>query len=791
VSTSGLVVEEPPQPARLRRTSDLLWAALWTLLAAGALAGATLATETVGGIEEDVSTAVGKLPELLLTISAAVSGLLLVALPVVVLGVLAIRRQWGTGLQAALAGAVAYGVTLGFAVRVGPLLPESMFAALTTVSRTGAVTQVAVPLLAGVVSFVSVVGLAGRPRLGLYAWSAGLLFVTFAFAEQSATPLALLVSFAAGRVVGLLARYAFGTENPRPTGAAVADAVARVGLPLARIALLTEDGDVGRWYQATTQEGSYLDLLVFDRDRRALGVPGRLLRRVRLLPGSGRGEAWTVQGATEQAVGPAMVATANGVRVPRVVAASAVSPDATVVAYEGDVGRRPLADLNAAEVSDELVLAAWEQLAGLRACGVSHGALSGQAIQVGPDGSVWLSGMQRGHVAAQPMAIRIDQAALLIVTAQYCGPQRAVTSARLALGESELSQALPFLQPLALAPEVRSTVRRNSQLIESIREEAERQGLEASESVRLERVRIRTLVAGVVLGAAVYLLLAQLGNINLRTLVTDVQWEWVAVAAAFSFLTYVGAAMAVQAFAPVRVNPLVTLVVQFASTVVALVTTPTVGPVTNVRYYARAGASASLAAASFGVAGVFFVISYVVLLLTFAVLAGNPADAALIPGRLVVLVVGAAVLLASVLLAVAPARRLLVRRLGPVVAGTAPRLLEALRQPGRVLMGLSGALLLNLAYGAVLFAAVHAYGASINPATAGFVFLAAGVLGNAAPTPGGIGAVEAATAAGLTAVGVSGPTAVQAALLFRAVTFWIPVAIGWFAMAWAQRRDVL
>ena len=106
-------------------------------------------------------------------------------------------------------------------------------------------------------------------------------------------------------------------------------------------------------------------------------------------------------------------------------------------------------------------------------------------------------------------------------------------------------------------------------------------------------------------------------------------------------------------------------------------------------------------------------------------------------------------------------------------------------------MGISGALMLNLSYAAALFAAVEAYGGNLAYATVGFVYLAAGAVGSAAPTPGGIGAVEAALAAGLTAAGLEVDTAVQAALLFRAATFWLPMVPGWISFTYLQRVGAL
>ena len=76
---------------------------------------------------------------------------------------------------------------------------------------------------------------------------------------------------------------------------------------------------------------------------------------------------------------------------------------------------------------------------------------------------------------------------------------------------------------------------------------------------------------------------------------------------------------------------------------------------------------------------------------------------------------------------------------------------------------------------------MRAFSDSLTIAAICFVYLAGSTLGQAAPTPGGLGVVEAALAAGLTAAGMDSALAVSATLLFRTVTFWIPTVPGWFA----------
>jgi uncharacterized membrane protein YbhN (UPF0104 family) len=231
---------------------------------------------------------------------------------------------------------------------------------------------------------------------------------------------------------------------------------------------------------------------------------------------------------------------------------------------------------------------------------------------------------------------------------------------------------------------------------------------------------------------------------------------------------------------------------QLAATFVSLMAPAAVGQIgTNSRYLQQAGASPAVAIASVGATQVFVFASYVILVIAFGVATGKQAGPDLIPDTTVLLVVAGTVATAAGLLAIPAARRSVVSRVRPVLSTTWPRLLETARQPQRIAMGIGGALLLNLAYAAALYAAVFAYGGDLAYATVGFVYLAAGAVGSAAPTPGGIGAVEAALAAGLTAAGLDGSTAVQSALLFRAVTFWLPMVPGWLSFTYLQRQGAL
>jgi uncharacterized protein (TIRG00374 family) len=153
---------------------------------------------------------------------------------------------------------------------------------------------------------------------------------------------------------------------------------------------------------------------------------------------------------------------------------------------------------------------------------------------------------------------------------------------------------------------------------------------------------------------------------------------------------------------------------------------------------------------------------------------------------LTVLLVAAAVL--ALVAALPPTRHLLHRRLEPLVRGTLPQLIAAASNPRRLATAVVGVVVLNTGYVLALDASLRAFSVSIAVPSLVVVYLAAATLGSAVPTPGGLGAVEAALVGGLTTTGVPVGPALAAVLLFRTATFWLPAPVGWAAFVTLQRR---
>jgi glycosyltransferase 2 family protein len=175
----------------------------------------------------------------------------------------------------------------------------------------------------------------------------------------------------------------------------------------------------------------------------------------------------------------------------------------------------------------------------------------------------------------------------------------------------------------------------------------------------------------------------------------------------------------------------------------------------------------------------------------FAAISGTGTKSPIRPPTWAYFVVAGLVALAGAVLAIPSGRRIVRARLSPTFGQVLPRLLEVAQHPRKLAEGFGGTLLLSLAYILCLSACVAAFGRSVPIAKIGFVYLTGSAIGSIIPTPGGLGAVEAALTAGLTAAGVPGAVAVSAVLLFRLLTFWVPVPLGWAALNFLERKHDL
>ncbi|WP_425443793.1 flippase-like domain-containing protein [Streptomyces aidingensis] len=606
--------------------------------------------------------------------------------------------------------------------------------------------------------------------------------------------------------------------------------------------------ETSRRYLVTLESGPPLDVIVVDRGQQAQGFFYRLWRRLALRGFHQRRSLQSLRQALEQEALVSYAAIAAGANAPRLIAANDLGPDAVMLVYE-HIGGRVLDAVPEDEITDELMRDTWRQVRALHNRRIAHRQLTGGSLLLDRSGGVHLTDLGGGEIAAGELVLRMDVAQLLTSFALRIGARRSVAAAVEVLGPDAVADALPLLQPIALSRSTRQTLRqmgreraqrerqavldasrayreaggtlpegadrrsvkaaraaekhameealshaREPDLLSEIRSEVLRIRPQAPvEPARLERVRPRTLVSLIAGVFAAYVLLSQITNVNITEVVADANWAWVVAALAFAALTYFAAALSLLGFVPEKVPYLRTVLAQVAGSFVKLVAPAAIGGVAlNTRYLQRSGVRPGHAVASVGANQLFGFASAITLLFAFAYITGTQqAPTQLSPSPTVIaglLTVAVAVLIIT---AVPGLRRFLTERINVLFAGVVPRMLDVLQQPRKLLSGLGGTVAMTFAFVLCLDASVRAFGGEMSLAAVAVVFLAGNALGSAAPTPGGLGAVEAAMIAGLVALGLDSNTAYPAVLLFRLMTFWLPVLPGWVFFTQLTRRGSL
>jgi len=294
--------------------------------------------------------------------------------------------------------------------------------------------------------------------------------------------------------------------------------------------------------------------------------------------------------------------------------------------------------------------------------------------------------------------------------------------------------------------------------------------------------RVLGVLVGSALGVlALALVVRQLGSADPVEVLRQASPWWLVVTVATAVVPFAGATTTVTAFSPVPLRRLPTAAVQVAGTFLSLLGPAGLGGMAlNVRYLYRRGATTPAAVAAVVAIQVVSVAVTAAVLVLAVVTSGRTAEGVrLLPGPVTLATGLAGALLALGVMLVPRVRRWVVARLREPVGRAVAVLRDLVHRPARLATGVAGTCLVTGGFLAALAASLHAYGASVPLLELAVVLFAGTAVGSVFPTPGGVGAIEAAIAAGLVAVGVDPVPAVLAAVTYRIATLWLWVLPGW------------
>ena len=769
----------------------------------------------VRSVSVDLVELVNTLPRWVEDLLLGVTQILAILVPIVMVLVLVrSRRLLAMGVGSAL---VAAGAMAALQSRVDAAVPNRV---VLVTEQPSWVFGAAFPSGAYIAAYMAVIIVLGPvlSRGWRRAALAGLAVGVFSRVVTAvAVPLNLAITISVGALVGSAALAVFGSPRRTASRRLVLEALASAGFP----AVTVDPYDVGakhaQTFIAATADGQRAFLKLLGSDERSADVLFRLVRMLRVKDLDDERPGWSPARLVDHEAFSSMLASGQGVRVPTVYAVGETEGGDGILAEEV-LDATPLDECEPELLTDDVLDAAWEQLAGLRRQGLAHRWITAGHLVLTepdplaladihadePDGEseveaaapiVSVIDLRWAVHQATPAHLAADVAMLAVSLASIVGAERAVDSAARVLDADALARSLPLVQPLALPGDVQDAIAGNKAILPLVRARIqEAAGGAPYELADIERIgpkQIAALVGGVFI---TYSLLGFASNwSDISAAMRAVSPYAVPPLLVLAALPFLLGAFSLLSVVPKRLPLLEAIEVMLAQSFLNRFTPANSGGMAlRVRYLQKRGVDLGGAAAGVGLTSLASGICQLVVLVAFAAWAGSSAGRTFsLPRASTAAVVVLVLALAAGLIWFTPfGRRVIAKRVRTTGAQVWRTLRRLGREPGRFVTLFGTTLGVKAAQIAAFVLACDAVGIHVSVARLGLLFLTASSVAAAAPTPGGVGAVEAALTAALTGVGAPTATALSSVFLYRLVTYWLPVPFGWLALQRLQRTVI-
>ncbi|WP_193044246.1 lysylphosphatidylglycerol synthase transmembrane domain-containing protein [Mycolicibacterium baixiangningiae] len=768
-----------------RRTNDILRLVLATVLLAVVVTSSFITRYEWSALEQSISGIVGVLTPTQSNLVYLAYGVSILALPFVILVGLIIVRQWrllGAFAAAGLLAILALSITgngiaaprwhLDLSERLDTLLSQilddprwiGMLAAVLTVSGPW------VPA-----------------RWRRWWWALLLAFVPIHLVVSAVVPARSLLGLSVGFFVGALVVLVVGTPALEVPLADAVRTLARRGVEVTALTVVRPAGRGPLVMTATTAGPGSATVHMYGPNQRSGGALRQVWRKLRLRSSETAPLQASLRRAVEHRALMAIAIGQVGLANTSSVAVATLARGWALYAHDAVRG----APLDASAPPEQV----WSALRGLHDHAISHGDLRAAEITV-DDGAVLFGGFSHAEYGATDTQLQSDVAQLLLTTAAIHDAERAVGAAISAFGADTVLIGSRRLAKHAVSERFWNSLPDARAIAAATREEVMRQtGTDRISTENITRFTRNQIIQLVLIGALVYVAYPFLTTVpTFSNELRQVNMWWALLGLGVSALKYLGAAAALWACADGLVTFRHLALMQVANTFAATTTPAGVGGLAlSTRFLQKGGLGAVRATTAVALQQSVQLVTHIGLLIFFSAVAGASADLSrFVPSSTLLYLIGGVLLgLVGVFLVVPKLRRWLMTTVQPRLVEVLNDLRDLAAEPQRLALIVLGCATTTLGAALALWASIEAFGGDTSFVTVTVVTMVGGTLASAAPTPGGVGAVEAALIGGLAAFGVPAAVALPAVLLYRVLTCWLPVFLGWQVMRWMTRREMI
>lgn len=806
MSTTDTIIDDVA-PKRIHDFADLTRAAMALGLAAVVMLSAVYLGGITHGVESDAHTAAHTIKWLADFPSTALTQLAAIIIVVMVLGNLLIAREWVQSAASAVAMLVGFGAVAGVSLIISNLSDSTL--GLSLDSATTSFGPGLLPAFyAGMAAFLTVAG--PRRTRSTVKWAWNILYITGAImvvlSWHSIT--GMLVSFSVGRLIGMLTRFIVGTENKGVWGEDLAKALRNINLdpvsltrhqdePTNISALKTTlDDDLvegSRIYNLTCRDGHRYIVSVLDAQSHSAGYLKQTWEWARFTGISIRRDR-SVRDSVQHHLAMLLGLQSIGLAALKPYGISDTDESAILVLD----AEQQLSQVSLTDFSQDDAVAYMRYIDTANSRGFTHRRITPETLAVLDGKEPVIAGWHNGDNASAEANTAVDKVQMLSLTTALIGPDKAIEAAKTAWGEDTLLAIAPFIQKVAVPSATRSLETWNNRLLKDLHTSIDTlvdddQADAPVERVSLARFSWRSMLAMLLLIVAAVVVFTQLKPEEVISAIKNANPFMAVVCLALGLLSWIGSSLSMGALIDRdKRNPKGIFMSQVAGGFATVSMPAGVGPAfVNLQFLRKSGYRNTAATAVTSAVLVVYYVAYFLILVLVGLFTGNNAFSNVIPTNTLVIVVGVMVALVSIAMMIPFTRHLFTSQLLPLAKNFLNKLLEVLTRPSNLAVSFVGALIQNITTGLTFWTALMAFGYHANVIETIFVFMLAYAVGSAVPTPGGLGAVEAALTLSFAAIGVPQGVALSATLLHRVVFYWLRIPLGALAMKWLDKRNLV
>lgn len=606
-------------------------------------------------------------------------------------------------------------------------------------------------------------------------------------------PMDLVGGFGVGLTIASIINYSFGdTQGKYVPAKIIKSKLSDLNISIKSIERASLDARGSTPFLVKVNKGPDLFVKVVDKSNNVADWLFKLSRKVLYRRLEDEAPFLTPKRQLEHEAYVAGLALSNGNQTPKIRGIIHIKEDMWAMAQEMIPGKS-LDKISGDRITPKLLDEIWRQVKILHNAKIIHRDLRAANIFLDNNEQPWIIDFGFSEASVGKYAFYRDTVELIASLSLIADPDDVIRSAKKSIGKDELINALPYLDYASLSGATTELLKKRKGRLNEIK-----RALLASvdykqlKKAKVKRVDLKSLLYIIMIGLALYVFIPQIGDLSESiNSISSANLGMLLFAIILSTLSYFTATFVYKFLSYLPLGYFKTLVICIATSFTnRLLPASTGGIATNIRYLQKSGYDTTQASSITALNNLVGLIGHLTILFVVAGLSNTSLrDIIEIPVSRGVVVIAGLIVVALIVAIIAIKN--LRKQTGKIIDSVKIDLTKLFEHPDRFLFALISAMLTTSFYSMCLYVCAHAVGVDISVLEAFFVFTIGITAASVTPTPGGIGGAEAGLIAGFASIGIGADQGLTITLIYRLITFWLPILPGFIAFHYANKKQFL